>query len=259
MRIRNGRLVAEAMERQKLEQEVRLARQIQVALLPATLPVVPGYELHGGNLPSRGVSGDFYKVLFRDEGRECAFLIADVSGKGVAASLLTASLEALSAMPLENGVPPAEICNHVSRLLHQRTPPEKFATAFLAILEPATGRLTYVNAGHNPGLLVRADGSVEWLKASGVPLGLIATATYAMRETALAPGDTLVLYTDGITEASDPDDEEFGAARLLGVCFRNRDAEPRELAKVLETELEAFVRGVPYADDRTLVLVKRTA
>ncbi len=150
LRIRNVRLVAEAMERQKLEQEVRLARQIQVALLPASLPPVPGWELYGGTLPSRGVSGDFYKILLRGDGVTCALFVADVSGKGVAASLLTASLEALSALPLEGTDPPELICEKVGKLLYQRTPPEKYATAFLGTFDPSTGRPPLDERGAQP-------------------------------------------------------------------------------------------------------------
>lgn len=257
LRIRNVRLVAEAMERQKLEQEVKLARQIQVALLPASLPQVPGWELYGGNLPSRGVSGDFYKVLFRGDGATCAILVADVSGKGVAASLLTASLEALSALPLEGNEPPAVICEKVGKLLYQRTPPEKYATAFLGILDPSTGQMSWTNAGHNPALILRAGGETEWLKSNGVPLGLLPVAKYGQGDLALAPGDALLVYTDGITEALNPDDEEYGESGLQEAASRHVHLALREMAANLEHDLDAFARGVPFHDDRTLVIVRR--
>lgn len=259
LRIRNVRLVAEAMERQRLEQEVRLARQIQVALLPATLPQLPGWELHGGTLPSRGVSGDFYKLLLRGDGTSCALFVADVSGKGIAASLLTASLEALSALPLEGSDPPARICEQVGAMLHRRTPPEKYATAFLGVFDPPSGRLIWTNAGHNPALLLRSGGEAEWLRSNGVPLGLIPGAKYGEGELVMEPGDVLLVYTDGITEAADPDDEEFGEGRLLEAALRGRSLPLREMATVLERDLDAFARGVPFHDDRTLVLVRRSA
>lgn len=259
LRIRNVRLVAEAMERQRLEQEVRLARQIQVALLPATLPKLPGWELHGGTLPSRGVSGDFYKLLLRGDGTSCALFVADVSGKGIAASLLTASLEALSALPLEGSDPPARICEQVGAMLHRRTPPEKYATAFLGVFDPPSGRLIWTNAGHNPALLLRSGGEAVWLRSNGVPLGLIPGAKYGEGELVMEPGDVLLVYTDGITEAADPDDEEFGEGRLLEAALRGRALPLREMATVLERDLDAFARGVPFHDDRTLVLVRRSA
>lgn len=257
LHLRNLRLVLEAEERRRLEEELALARRIQMALLPSQLPPVPGWELYGANFPSRVVSGDYYEVVPRAEGRELVLMIADVSGKGMAASLLTASLQALSAGPVEDGLPPDEICVRLSRLLFRRTPPEKFATALLAVLEPATGRLRYTNAGHNPGLIVRAGGQIEELHPTGVPLGLLPNAPYTAAETTLASGDFLVLYTDGIAEAADPDDEEYGLERIKQACARHRRECCEPLALALERDLEAFARGVPFADDRTIVLARR--
>ncbi|HSS48445.1 MAG TPA: PP2C family protein-serine/threonine phosphatase, partial [Thermoanaerobaculia bacterium] len=175
----------------------------------------------------------------------------------MAASLLTASLQAFSAGPIEDGLPPEEICVRLSRLLYRRTPPEKFATAFLAVLETASGLLRYTNAGHNPSLIVRAGGEVEALGTTGVPLGLLPGARYQAAETTLAPGDLLVLYTDGIAEAADPDDEEYGLERIQKVCAHHRKEPCPALAAALEQDLETFARGVPFADDRTLVLARR--
>jgi serine phosphatase RsbU (regulator of sigma subunit) len=259
LHIRNLALALEAAERRRLEAELALARRIQVALLPNRLPEVPGWELYGGNVPSRGVSGDYYEVVERDGGRECVLMVADVAGKGMAASLLTVSLQALSSGPIEDGLPPDEICARLSRLLYRRTPPEKYATAFLGILETATGRLRYTNAGHNPPLLLRADGTVEELAATGVPLGLLPQAPYEAGETLLAPGDLLVLYTDGMVEANDPLDEEYGLDRLKAACAAGRDEACCTLADILERDLEGFARGVPFADDRTIVLARRLA
>ncbi len=257
MRIRNTRLAAEAAERQRLEQEVSLARHIQVALLPKSIPQPAGYMIHGGNIPSRGVSGVFYKVVERAEGRECAVLLADVSGKGIAASLLTASLEALSAAPIEEGSAPDAVFSGVSRLLFARTPPEKYATAFLAFLDVASGTIRYVNAGHNPGLVVRSNGETEWLSSTGPPLGLLPAANFTAGEVQLQPGDTFLVYTDGITEAENPDEEEFGEQRLLETGVRHRDAALPDLAAAVEREVETFARGIPFAEDRTLVMVRR--
>ncbi|MEN8163656.1 MAG: SpoIIE family protein phosphatase [Acidobacteriota bacterium] len=257
MRIRNTRLAAQAVERQRLEQEVSLARHIQVALLPKSIPQPEGYVIHGGNIPSRGVSGDFYKVIERAEGRECAVLLADVSGKGVAASLLTASLEALSAAPIEEGSAPDTVFSGVSRLLFARTPPEKYATAFLAFLDAISGTIRYVNAGHNPGLVVRANGETEWLSSTGPPLGLLPQSNFTAGEVQLQPGDTFFVYTDGITEAENPDEEEFGEQRLLETGVRHRNAALPDLAAAVEREVETFARGIPFADDRTLVMVRR--
>jgi phosphoserine phosphatase RsbU/P len=257
LHLRNVALMTEALERRRLEEELALARRIQMALLPSRVPETRGWELHGGNIPSRGVSGDYYEVVERADGREVVLMIADVSGKGMAASLLTASLQALSSGPIEDGLPPEEICARLSRLLYRRTPPEKYATAFLGVLEPATGLLRYTNAGHNPPLVVRAGESLEELPPTGVPLGLLPGARYAAREVTLSPGDTLVLYTDGLVEALDPSGEEYGLERLKEVCSRHRDGLCHSLAQALDADLEAFVQGVPFADDRTIVLARR--
>jgi phosphoserine phosphatase RsbU/P len=257
LHLRNLALALESAERRRLQEELALARRIQVALLPDHLPEVPGWELYGGNIPSRGVSGDYYEVLTRCDGRECVLMIADVAGKGMAASLLTVSLQALSIGPIEDGLPPDEICARLSRLLYRRTPPEKYATAFLGILEPATGRLRYTNAGHNPPLVLRASGCAEELGSTGVPLGLLPQASYRADETTLAPGEILVLYTDGLVEAEDPEGNEYGLDRLKEACLRGKGETCGGLAHVLGRDLEDFARGVPFADDRTLVLARR--
>lgn len=257
LRIRNVALVKESAERQRLEEEMQLARRIQINLLPDHEPEIEGWELYGGNIPSRGCSGDYYLITERNEGRECVFMVADVSGKGIAAALLTASLEALAAGPIEVGHSPDEICTSTSRRLHVRTPPAKFATAFLAVLEPATGKLTYTNAGHNHGLIIRASGAIEELTPNGMPIGLMPGATYTSTETSLQPGDLMALYTDGITEAANPEDEEYDIKRLADLCKRLRTAPLEEISASLEEDLEQFAQGVPFADDRTFVLARR--
>ncbi len=257
MRISNVRLAEEAAERRVLEKEVALGRRIQMALLPDRLPDLAGWELHAGNLPSRGVSGDIYKVFERDDGETLVILVADVSGKGIAASLLTASLEALSAGPLEEGVPLDDCCRRVSRLLHDRTPPEKYATAFVAEVEISTGRVRYVNAGHNPGLVLRVGGESQWLDPCGVPLGLLPEADYSVGELEMASRDVMMLYTDGLTEACNRKEEEFGDARLKGSALSNRLKPLNEMARLIEIDLDHFTAGVPYGDDRTFVLVRR--
>jgi sigma-B regulation protein RsbU (phosphoserine phosphatase) len=188
---------------------------------------------------------------------EILMMTSDVSGKGMAAALLTASLEALSAAPIEAGMPVEELCQRVSKLLYQRTPPAKYATSFVATVELSSGRLRYTNAGHNAGLAVRAGGAIERLTSTGVPLGMLPEAPFTAREIELGPGDLVVVYTDGIVEAFDPADEEFGLERLEAICREHRAVPLSELSDIIDRELEKFVRGVPYPDDRTLVLLRR--
>jgi len=159
LRIRNVALTLESLERRRLEEELQLARSIQLGLLPRKLPAPSGWALFGTSFPSRWVSGDHYQVVERREGGELFMMISDVSGKGMAAALLTASLEALSAVPIEAGSSVEELCYNVSKLLFQRTPPAKYATSFVATVDLSTGGLRFTNAGHNAALLVRADSS----------------------------------------------------------------------------------------------------
>jgi len=261
MRIRNVALAEKAAEeaaaRGRLEEELHLARQIQEALLPSGLPDVEGYELCGGNVPSRGVSGDYYTVVERNGGDEFVLMVADVSGKGMAASLLTFSLEALAAGPIDNGQPADEICSRVCRRLYKRTLPAKYATMFLAVLDPQAHTLSFCNAGHNSGLLLSAKGGVQQLRSSGPPVGLMPEGIYKEQTVEMAPEDLLVLYTDGITEASDPDDEEYGIDRLAKICKLRRQDDLDLLSEAIQRDLDTFTRGVPYADDRTLLLIRR--
>jgi serine phosphatase RsbU (regulator of sigma subunit) len=257
MRIRNVSLAEEAAERQRLEWELRQARRIQVGLFPDSLPPIDGYELYGGNVPSRGVSGDYYEVLGRRDGQECVLLVADVSGKGMSASLLTGYLQALTSVPIEAGMEPHEVFNRISVPFHRRTPANRFATVLMAVLEAPSGDLRYANAGHNPALVIRSDGAVERLEATGLPLGLVEDSRYELGRSALKPGDLLVLYSDGYTEAFNSELEEFGIDRLASVCADGRDLPLAEVAAELERRLGEFTGGNPSGDDRTLVMLRR--
>ncbi len=259
LRIRNLALAEEAAERRQLEKELEIARRIQVALLPETLPEVTGYRLYGATLPSRRVSGDYFEVVPRNEGREVVLLVADVSGKGIGASLLTTYIEALSSVPIADGLPPHEVFARVSGTLYRRTPPNRFATMILAVLEPATGIVHYCSAGHLPACLIRAAGEVEWLEPTGLPLGLFPAAEYVTDESSVGPGDTLVLYSDGYVEAEDSAEAQFGESRLAEVCGANRGAAPEDLARAIDAAVEVFTDGQAPTDDRTIVIVRRDA
>ena len=257
LRIRNVALAEEAAERRHLASEMALARRIQEALLPETLPEVSGWELYALNRPSRVVSGDLYTAVMRGVSPELVFMVTDVAGKGVAAALLAASLEALCAGPIEAGFTPDDTFDRVSARLYRRTPPEKYATAFLGTLDPAGGRLQYANAGHLPALVLAPDGSCRWFERTGLPLGLLPGATYPEVEVTLGPGDLVVLYTDGYIEAESPAGEEFGQQRFLTACTEGRDRRLSELAAALDATLEAFTVAAPLSDDRTLLLLRR--
>ncbi|HSD25692.1 MAG TPA: SpoIIE family protein phosphatase, partial [Vicinamibacteria bacterium] len=249
LRIRNLSLAEEGARRRALEKEMALAREIQLALLPEHLPEIPGYSVFAANDASRAVSGDFYEFQGRDQGDEQVIVIADVSGKGMAASLLAASFDALLMGPIEVGQPTDVICSKVSRRLFMKTPPERYVTAFIAALDPSTGRVSYTNAGHNAGLLVRTDGTVQRLEANGMPLGLFPAVEYQRVDVTLGPGDLLLLYTDGITEAANQDNDEFGLERLQSVVLRHAQEPLVALAAWIETAVEVFADGTPFGDD----------
>ncbi len=257
--IRNVYLATEVAERRLMDKELTLARRIQVALLPHRMPEIPGYDVQAGNIPSRHVSGDYYVALERAEGSECALMIADVAGKGIAASLLTASLEALAAGPIEDGLPADKICHRLSRQLYRRTTPERYATTFLAILKVASGKLAYANAGHVAGLLIRPGGEVVNLATTGPPLGLVERVDFDLETVSMEPGDLLVLCTDGITEAADPEDEEYGLDHLAEICRRHLSSELTTLQSEIEEDLERFAKGIPVEDDRTVLMLRRHA
>lgn len=257
LRIRNMALAREAQERALLEEELSLARKIQVALLPERLPSIPGYEIDAHSRPSRRISGDYYEIVEQAEDGRLILMVTDVSGKGIGAALLAASLEALCAAPIEAGREPHQIFDRVSDLLYDRSQPEKYATSFLASLDPSTGRLTYANAGHLPGLVVRPSGEARWLAATGRPLGLLPQNRYRDSTITLEPGDLLTLYTDGITEALNPDSEEYGGERLCGLLREHGSESLNDLSRSLDKDLDSFANGVPFTDDRTWIFLRR--
>ena len=259
LRIRNVALIEEAAVRRRIEDEVALARAIQVALFPKVIPQFAGYDICAFNLPSRIVSGDLYQVIRRRQGQECVLFVADVSGKGIGAALLTASLEALCAAPIEAGRSPDRVFSRVSALLHRRTAPERYATALIAVLKTDSGKVQYANAGHNPGLLFRADGSIREFGATGLPLGMFPDTAYRSETITLSPEDLLVLFSDGIIEARNPAGEEYGVDRLQGIVTGKRGGGAREIAHAIEGDLATFVGEETFSDDRTLVILKRQA
>src|SRR5216684_3420238 len=207
----NARLVERERERQRLEQEINIARDIQQALLPRDFREYPHLAVTGFNLPCLSVGGDYFDVFPLGEGRT-AFLIADVSGKGLGAALLTTMLQgALSGMTL--GTDPARLFNHVNRFLCAHSEVGRYATMFFGILDQE-GHLEFINAGHPSPFLIRRGVAEEAFTEGSYPVGLVPEAEYTAVCLKLQPGDTLVLFSDGVTEAMDPDEQMFGIARL---------------------------------------------
>ena len=249
----NARLVERERERRRLEQELGIASQIQQALLPREFRQFAHLQVSGLNQSCLAVGGDYFDVMQLSPDRT-GFLIADVSGKGLGAALLTAMLQgALSAMTI--GQEPARVFAHLNQFLCDHAQLERYATMFFGILDTA-GRLEFINAGHPSPLLLR-EGRVEAaFPAECFPVGLLPEAQFTTSTVALKPGDTLVLFSDGVTEAMDPDNKEFGMGRLTEVLTGRTNASVEELQAVILEAIKDFTRGANQADDLTLLLIR---
>lgn len=258
IRVENARLTEEQMERERLEREQQVASEIQQRFLPAASPQVPGYELQGISFPCYEIGGDYYDFIQREDGK-LVVALGDVSGKGTAAALLMSSLHAAVHAQADTHDSIVTTIEAVNKYLTESIPPNRFVTLFYAELDPEVGRLTFLNAGHNPPLIVHAGGTMEQLAAGGLPLGIMADAEFREGRTQLHPGDVLVIYSDGVSEAVNPSGEEFGPTRLYEVVARNLDASAGGIRDRIESALTKFCQGTPAADDITLVIVKRNA
>ena len=249
----NARLVEYERQRQRLEQELSIAREIQQALLPRGFRDFPHLTVSGVNVPCLSVGGDYFDVFPMKDDRT-AFLIADVSGKGLGAALLTTMLQgALSGMTM--GADPAAVFNHLNNFLCEHAEVGKYATMFFGIVG-RDGHLEYINAGHPSPLVLRRGALVEPFTEGSFPVGLIAGAEFQTFIVTLEAGDTLVLFSDGVTEAADPDDDMYGVPRLREALAGRHDAPLDDLQKVIFDSVQTFSRGASQGDDITVLLVR---
>jgi len=253
--IERARLLDAALEARNLEKELEIARGIQESFLPDRPPVMPGLDLYGINLSYGEVGGDYYDFIPIVDS-QLGLAIGDVSGKGVAASLLMATFRASLLAEIRNQYAIRRILEKVNRLLFESMDSGKFVTAFYGVLDVKNRVFTFSNAGHNPPLLLRANGTVEWLSEGGLPLGILADAVYEERPVPLATGDVLVLYTDGVTEASNNTEEQYGTKRLEDIVRKLRDLSAAEIVRSIEHDVEAFTGEVHLNDDLTLVVAR---
>src|SRR3989441_2768714 len=258
IRVENARLTEEQMERERLEREQQVASEIQQRFLPASAPQIEGWELQGISFPCYEIGGDYYDFIQRENGK-MVIALGDVSGKGTAAALLMSSLHAAVHAHAETHTSIAAAIAAVNRYLVESIPPNRFVTLFYAELDPKAGSLAFLNAGHNPPLIVHAGGTMEQLASGGLPLGILADADFREGRTKLYPGDVLVIYSDGVSEAVNPNGGGFGATRLYEVVARNLDTSASGIRDRIESALTKFCQGTPAADDITLVIVKRLA
>jgi sigma-B regulation protein RsbU (phosphoserine phosphatase) len=243
----------------RLERELALAGSVQAGFLPKRVPDIPGWQLSMMLRPARETSGDFYDICLLPNGRT-GIVIADVVDKGAGAALYMAlCCTLLRTYAAEHATEPARVLASVNQRLLTDTDASEFVTVFYAILDPATGALIYGNAGHHPPYLVGSvnDGEIETLSRTGIPLGIFEDQTWGQGVAELAPGDVLVLYTDGVTDAQDVRGRFFGADRLLASVRANVGRSAREVQDAITADIDAFVGDAVQVDDIALVVVKR--
>jgi phosphoserine phosphatase RsbU/P len=256
IRVENTRLLEEHLEQERFERELQLAREIQQRFQPTAPPAVEGYELQGISFPSYEIGGDYYDFIHCPDGR-LVVALGDVSGKGTSAALLMSSLHAAVHAQVALCRPITETIGAVNRYLADNTPANRFVTLFYAELDPSSGSLSFINAGHNPPLIAHAAGTIEHLGSGGLPLGIMPDYDYSEGRTQLRPGDVLVTYSDGVTEQTNPQGEEFGTLRLQEAVTQNLERTASGIRDQIEAALSKFAQGTPPVDDITLVIVKR--
>jgi sigma-B regulation protein RsbU (phosphoserine phosphatase) len=248
-------VAAEAVERERLSRELEIAREVQQRLLPQTLPEIAGLDYAAICRAAQGVGGDYYDFLALPDGN-LGIAIGDVSGKGVPAALLMASLQAsLRGQAISGSADLATLMSNLNRLIYEATPSNRFATFFYGQYEARSRRLTYVNAGHDPPMLFRGDRVIR-LDTGGMIVGWRPEVTYTAQTLELEPGDLLLAFTDGISEARNAQEQEWGEARLVAAASAARHLPAGELLRHILAEVDAFAAGAPQFDDMTLVVAR---
>lgn len=256
IKVEHSLLVEHRLENERLQQQLENAREIQARLFPHQPPRLEGYDVRGISLPCFAVGGDYFDFERWSE-TTLGVILGDVSGKGLDAALLISSVHAAARAQASPTMSLVQLVERVNRYLCQFTPVNKFATLFCAVLDSSVHRLHYVNAGHNPPIVVRADGSSEQLPPTGVPIGLMPDSDYASASIELTPGAVVVMFSDGLTEALNRQGEEFGEQRLTEVVRAHRSRSTARIRGQVDKALMRFVDQQPLADDMTIVLIKR--
>lgn len=256
IRVENATLLDERIQRERMERELELATEIQQRFQPSSPPKLDGYEFQGISFSCYEIGGDYYDFIPIEDNKMIVAL-GDVSGKGTAAALLMSSLHAAIHAQATSNRPLADMITSVNQYLAENTPANRFVTLFIAELDPASGKLRYINAGHNPPLVGRANGLIEQLSSGGFPLGILPSAEFEVGETQLGYGEALIVYSDGVSEANNLLEEEFGLDRLTEVVRRNITSSAAGIRDKVESALSSFTQTAPANDDITLVIVKR--
>jgi sigma-B regulation protein RsbU (phosphoserine phosphatase) len=240
-----------------MKRDLAQAADIHRRMLPEQAPKVAGLDLAGYNSACRTVGGDYFDFFTYADGR-VALLLADVSGKGMPAALMMTRLQAHVQSLLDEPDDLGATMARINQLTCDRCPANRFITLFLCRLDPATGEVVFANAGHNPPVLVRASGEAQLVEGGGPVLGILPAARYSEMRLHLDDGDMLVLYSDFVTEAGNPDYDEFGEERLRGILQKHRAKPAAAIVEAVTNALAEFTAGAPQADDITLVVARRT-
>jgi sigma-B regulation protein RsbU (phosphoserine phosphatase) len=255
IRIEHARFAVMEQARQLLAREMEQAAEIQRSFLPSVAPTVPGLDLAGFNAACRTVGGDYYDFFAYPNGR-VSMVLGDVSGKGMPASLLMMGLQARVQSLLDEPESLAEALTRINRITSANCPRNKFISFFMCVLDPATGELTYANAGHNPPVIVRTDGSHELLEGGGPVLGIMRGIEYQQYKVQMNKGDIFAIYSDGVTEAATPADDEFEIENLVKTLLANSQQSAQTMIEEVNKALVAWTAGAPPADDITLIVAR---
>ena len=254
--LEQARLHRTALEKERLDREMELAAEIQQEILPNEMPSIPGFEVLGWNRPALHVGGDYFGFKELEKGR-WALVLGDVSGKGAGAALLVSTLDSALRVLLDQMGVTTELAERLNQHIWESSAANKFITLVAAELNPDDGTLNYVNAGHNDGLLLRPDGSVEHLESAGSPIGMLPQSSYRSQSVDLAPGDLVCFYSDGITECEAPNEEEFEMERLTDVLLQHRERSLDEILTAIDRAVTDYGAGQPQGDDQTIILLRR--
>lgn len=254
--LENARLFKETLEKQRIEQELQVAKTIQQKLLPHEITEIPDYDVFGLNIPSKEVGGDYFDLISLSSG-QFVITVGDVSGKSVPAALLMANLQAALKIIINEEISLDQVVSKLNELIYHNTDMDKYITFFIGVLDNKNHHFTYVNAGHNPPLLLDKQGKIKQLDVGGIILGMMPEYPYQIGQVDFASGDLLVCYTDGVNEAMNNTQEEFGEERLKKVLTQNRDLASKPLSDTIVSELNEFSGSQPQADDITLIIIRR--
>jgi sigma-B regulation protein RsbU (phosphoserine phosphatase) len=255
--IENDFLLQESLIKERIEGELNVAASIQQRVIPRELPVIPGFDVAGINIPSREVGGDYYDCIDLGDDK-FALVMADVAGKGIAASLLVNTLNASLYAYLDNKTPLPEMADKLNKIIYNASPPDKFITYFITILNAKTGELDIVNAGHNPILLLRANGTMQKIEAGGVGLGMFDFGIpYTGEERILEKEERLFLFTDGIPEAMNEEEEEYSDERMEEFFMKNKTNTAQEFVDKIVKDVKSFTGNAEQSDDITVLYLIR--